>query len=70
MREVFERNIGPTILRAEAFGGLGLLGEDRNYVSARAKVLIVLSLLMKKLTSLATPLIRFADSVYVVSTKR
>jgi SAM-dependent methyltransferase/uncharacterized protein YbaR (Trm112 family) len=70
MRSVFEKNIGPTILRAEAFGGLGLLGEDRNYVSARAKVLIIISLLMKKLTSIATPLVRLADSVYVISTKR
>jgi SAM-dependent methyltransferase/uncharacterized protein YbaR (Trm112 family) len=70
MRSVFEKNIGPTKLMAEAFGGLGLLGEDRNYVSARAKMLIVISLLMRKLTSLATPLIRRADSVYVVSTKR
>lgn len=70
MCRVFEKNVGPTKLLAEAFGGLGLLGEDRNYVSTRAKMLIVISGLVRKLSSVATPLIRLADSVYVVSSKR
>jgi len=70
MRRVFEKHIGPTALKAEAFGGLGLLGEDRNYLSAKTKLLIAISLFMKKLSLLIAPLIRFADSVYVISTKR
>ena len=50
--------------------GLGLLFDDWNYVSAKAKLLIVLSLFMKKLSLSVKLLIRLADSVYVVSTKR
>ena len=70
MRSVFEKNIGPTKLMAEAFGGLGLLGEDWSYVTAKAKLLIAISLFMRKLSSFAPPLLFLADSVYVVSTKR
>jgi len=70
MRTVFEQYIGPTKLVAEAFGGLGLLAEDRSYVSKTAKLLINVSLLMKALSSVAAPLIWLADSVYVVSVKR
>ena len=39
MLDAFEKNIGPTRLLPEAFGGLGLLAEDRDFVSAKAKVL-------------------------------
>src|SRR5262249_149228 len=40
MHDVFEKKIGPSSLIAEAFGGLGLLAEDRKYVSTKAKMLI------------------------------
>jgi SAM-dependent methyltransferase/uncharacterized protein YbaR (Trm112 family) len=70
IRSVFEKNIGPSKLIAEAFGGLGLLAEDRNYVSTRAKLLIGISELMKKLSFFVPPLIWLADSIYVVSFKR
>lgn len=70
MRDVFEKSIGPTDLAAEAFGGLGLLNEDWNYVSVKAKILIVLSLIMRKMSLWLKPLIKLADSVYVHSRKR
>src|SRR5262249_53134895 len=70
MRAVFEKNIGPSKLIAEAFGGLGLLAEDRKHVSAKAKLLIEISQLLKKLSLVTPSLIRLADSVYVVSIKR
>jgi len=70
IRNVFERHIGPTQIMAEAFGGLGLLAGDWNYVSVKAKLLIIISVFMRKLSSRAIQLIRLADSVYVVSTKR
>jgi SAM-dependent methyltransferase len=70
IRDVFEKRVGPSRLTAEAFGGLGLLPEDRTYVSAKAKVLITVSNLLKKLTYFVRPLIRLADSVYVVSIKQ
>jgi SAM-dependent methyltransferase/uncharacterized protein YbaR (Trm112 family) len=69
MREVFENNVGPVSCMAEAFGGLGLLAEDRNYVRTKAKVLIAISRVLKKLSTFARPLIYLADSVYIVSTK-
>src|SRR5262249_11502276 len=70
MRRLFEKKIGPSKLIAEAFGGLGLLAEDRNYVSAKAKLLIDISQLLKKLSLFVGPLIRLADSVYIISTKQ
>jgi SAM-dependent methyltransferase/uncharacterized protein YbaR (Trm112 family) len=70
MRNVFEKRIGPSTLTAEAFGGLGLLAEERKLVSIKAKVLITISMLLKKASIFVHPLRNFADSVYVVSTKQ
>jgi hypothetical protein len=70
MRKLFEEKIGPTQLMAEGFGGLGLLAEDRAAVTRKTKLLIDASQLLKKLSAWLRPLIRLADSVYVVATKR
>lgn len=70
MRRLFEKKIGPSKVITEAFGGLGLLAEDRNYVSTKAKLLIDISQLLKKLSLFVRPIIRLADSVYIVSTKQ
>jgi SAM-dependent methyltransferase len=70
LRDVFEKKIGPSVCIAEAFGGLGLLAEDRNRVSTKAKFLIAISLCLKKLSVIAHPLIRLADSVYIESSKQ
>jgi SAM-dependent methyltransferase/uncharacterized protein YbaR (Trm112 family) len=68
--KAFEKKVGPSSCVAEAFGGLGLLAEDRNYVSTKAKLLIAISQLLKKLSISVRPLIHFADSVYITSTKQ
>ncbi|MGO9897027.1 MAG: methyltransferase domain-containing protein [Bryobacteraceae bacterium] len=70
MRELFEKEVGPSKVMAEAFGGLGLLPEDRKYVNAKAKILIYISKFLKRLSLFVPPLIGLADSVYIVSTKR
>ncbi len=70
LRRVFSEQIGPSALVAEAFGGLGLLFEDWPVVSVRAKLLLPVSALLKKLARYIRPLILLADSIYVVSTKR
>ena len=70
MLDVFELKIGATTLKAEAFGGLGLLAEDRIYVSTRAKALISISTFLNMLSVFFRPLLHLADSVYIVSTKR
>jgi hypothetical protein len=70
LRYAFERNIGPSALTAEAFGGLGLLFEDRNYVSTQARIMIAISTSLKKVAAFVRPLIYLADSVYVVSVKQ
>lgn len=69
MRAAFEKSIGPVALLAEGFGGLGLLAEDFKLVSARAKLLIIISTLLKRLAFIMPSLIQLADSVYVVATK-
>jgi SAM-dependent methyltransferase len=70
MREVFEKKIGPVSCTAEAFGGLGLLAEDQNYVSTKAKLLIAISLFLKKISIFVRPLVYLSDSVYIVSIKQ
>jgi SAM-dependent methyltransferase/uncharacterized protein YbaR (Trm112 family) len=70
MHHVFKKAIGPAYLIPDAFGGLGLLAEDRDCVSTIAKVQIAVSTLLKKIWLRVPWLIRFADSVYVVSTKQ
>jgi SAM-dependent methyltransferase/uncharacterized protein YbaR (Trm112 family) len=70
MSEMFAKSIGPTTIKPEAFGGLGLLEEHWRIVSLRAKILIVISAIAKRIARVMRPLIRFADSVYVVSVKR
>lgn len=70
MRDVFRKKIGPAQIRAEAFGGLGLLEEDRDYLSGKAKLLVSVSRLLKKLSLLFRPLIWLADSVYVTAAKQ
>ena len=69
LRQVFGERIGRSTLRAEAFGGLGLLPEDWAFISGRARMLVILSTLCKHLARVVKPLIRLADSVYVVSVK-
>ena len=69
LRERFTAAIGPTALRAEAYGGLGILGEDYRFVNAKGRVLILASALMKALARVFPPLIGLADSVYVTATK-
>ena len=69
LRDTFNKYVGPATLMAEGFGGLGLLAEDRKYVSTKAKVLISATVLLKKLSVFVGVLKRFADSVYVVATK-
>jgi SAM-dependent methyltransferase/uncharacterized protein YbaR (Trm112 family) len=70
LREMFEKHIGPARVYAEAFGGLGLLSEDRNHVSTSAKLLITISALLKRLSDVCPSLIRHADSVYVMAAKQ
>jgi SAM-dependent methyltransferase/uncharacterized protein YbaR (Trm112 family) len=69
INEVFSTNVGPTHVIPEAFGGLGLLDNDWRVVSGKAKVLIVMSIILKRVARVVRPLIRLADSVYVVSTR-
>lgn len=70
LRMVFSREIGPSCLTPAAFGGLGLLWDDWRIVSAKAKLLLLASAVMKLAARVFRPLILIADSVYVASTKR
>lgn len=69
MRDLFLKKLGPTSLKPEAFGGLGLLPEDKNLVNNKAKLLISISEILKKISLIFPPLIYLADSVYVESKK-
>jgi SAM-dependent methyltransferase/uncharacterized protein YbaR (Trm112 family) len=67
--KIFNKNIGPSTVTPEAFGGLGLLTEDCWCVPYKTKMLIGISFLLKRVAQIIKPLIRLADSVYVVSVK-
>ena len=69
MRQSFADRIGPSTIKPEAFGGLGLLAEDFRIANSRAKLLICASLMLKKFSAVVPPTIRLADSVFVTSTK-
>jgi ubiquinone/menaquinone biosynthesis C-methylase UbiE len=69
IRKLFRENIGPSIVIPEAFGGLGLLADDWLVVSAKTKVLVVISTILKIVDRVIRPLIQLAGSVYVVSIK-
>jgi len=69
LQDAFEKTIGPTILRAEAFGGLGLLYSDRNIVSPWARFVITISEAMKRAARILPPLRYVSDSVLVESHK-
>lgn len=64
IREMFTRRVGPVEVRAEAFGGLGLLPEDFWVVSAPAKAAIVVSQLLRAASRAVPRVMRLADSVY------
>jgi 2-polyprenyl-3-methyl-5-hydroxy-6-metoxy-1,4-benzoquinol methylase/uncharacterized protein YbaR (Trm112 family) len=69
LQDAFEKAIGPTTLRAEAFGGLGLLYSDRNIVSPWARFVITISEAMKRAARILPPLRYISDSVLVESHK-
>jgi SAM-dependent methyltransferase len=69
IKRAFNKNIGPSTMDPEAFGGLGLLADDWRVVSRKSKVLIVISVILKKVARIIRPLIFLADSIYVVSIK-
>lgn len=70
LRRLFEEKMGATAIVAEGLGGLGLLPEDWRVVSSRAKMLIVASVFLKKISLLVRPLVNLADSVYVLASKK
>jgi SAM-dependent methyltransferase/uncharacterized protein YbaR (Trm112 family) len=69
LTQVFGQSLGPSTVIPEAFGGLGLLPEDWQFVSVKAKGLIVISAVMRKIAQVFRPLVALADSVYVISKK-
>lgn len=70
LRAAADKHIGRSRLEPEAFGGLGLLAEDRQYLPLKARLLVSLSHALKATARLVPWLIRIADSVYVVAIKR
>lgn len=65
LRQTFSREVGPTSITAEAFGGLGLLPEDRELLRGRARFLVTMSGALRRAAGSLPFLVRVADSVYV-----
>jgi SAM-dependent methyltransferase len=70
LREAFERAVGSSEIRAEGFGGLGLLYCDRDWLSARGRALVTVSEGLRRVATALPSLAWAADSVYVQATKR
>jgi len=70
LADVFERAIGPSVIAAEAFGGLGLLYSDRKSLPVAVRIATIISEILKRLAIVLPPLKFLADSVFVESRKR
>jgi len=69
LRALFSDRIGPTTLSADGYVGLGLQASDRSFVSGVARAAIAVSGALKSVAQCAPGLARFADSLYLRSTK-
>jgi SAM-dependent methyltransferase len=69
LRHAFKRSIGSPRIRAEAFGGLGLLFCDIEHLSPKHRALVAFSECLRRLGTLVPSLAWIADSVYVEAAK-
>jgi len=70
MKCLFQRLIGPTGIEADCFFGLGLQATDRNMMTVVKKIILDFSELLKKFAKRIRFMVRFADSVWILSSKR
>jgi ubiquinone/menaquinone biosynthesis C-methylase UbiE len=68
--ETFEQRIGPTKLTADCFFGLGIQFADIDLLPAKYKTVVYSSEILRRLSTIFTPLTKVADSVYLESVNR
>lgn len=66
----FEKRIGPSTLEVDGFLGLGIQPDDARALSAKARVVIGVSEVLRRASQGFPPLVRLADSLYVESRSR
>lgn len=69
LNKAFQKAIGDTTVTVDCYFGLGLQKSDMKYMSKKIKVVIGLSEILRKASSLLVPLKYVADSVYLSSKK-
>lgn len=69
LRDTFEAHIGPSALSAHCFFGLGLERDDRDLYTPAARLMCRVSDALVSASTVVTPLMHAADSIYVASTK-
>lgn len=69
LKEEFERAIGKTSIATDCYFGLGWQWSDFRFMSPKNKLILVFSEVLKRLSTIITPLGYFADSVLLTSLK-
>ncbi len=69
LRRLFEEHIGPTTISVDCYFGLGWQWHDYRYMTWWLKVILLASELLRRLSTLCSPLRFVADSVFCVSRK-
>ena len=69
LKAAFERIIGKTSIVPDCYFGLGWQWSDFRFMSAKNKVILVVSEVLKRLSNFISPLRHFADSVFCTAAK-
>jgi ubiquinone/menaquinone biosynthesis C-methylase UbiE/uncharacterized protein YbaR (Trm112 family) len=69
LRAAFERIIGETSVMPDCYFGLGWQKSDFRFMSAKNKMILTVSELLKQLSNIVGPLRLFADSVFCTAVK-
>jgi ubiquinone/menaquinone biosynthesis C-methylase UbiE len=67
LMDTFEKKFGPTTMTTDCYFGLGIQASDADLLPFHYKVVVNSSELLRKISSIFTPLTKVADSVYLES---
>lgn len=65
LKTVFSREVGPATLSVDGFFGLGIQGTDSDLLPARFRLVVATSEILRRITTVVSPLAGVADSLYV-----
>jgi ubiquinone/menaquinone biosynthesis C-methylase UbiE/uncharacterized protein YbaR (Trm112 family) len=70
LMNTFEERIGPTKMTADCFFGLGIQASDVDLLPLRYRAIVYSSEILRRISTIFSPLTKVADSVYLESVSR